>query len=121
MNSPPAGDVSRTPASALREACRYWEMRRLPFNLALAAVFAAWLLCGPPLGPVTAPDLLALLALALAANALHCTAYPIDLALRHRPAGWHRYGRAVLWSLGTMLALALESYWIADEIIPRLG
>lgn len=108
---------------SLREACRYWEMRRLPYNLALAAVFVAWLVFGPPLGPVARQDLLALVVLALIANVLYCAAYPLDIAFGRTAwsAAWRRYGRAALWSLGTVLALALESYWIADEIFSRLG
>jgi hypothetical protein len=59
-----------------------------------------------------------MLVLALLANLCYSTAYLADIALHQLPAAALRRARQALWLLGTLLALLIENYWIADEIYP---
>ncbi len=124
MNSSQGVDRPRTFKDAVREAMHYWEPRRIVYNVVLAAVVAAWLvLTWPHFRPaLTLQDLFALLALAAVANACYCAAYLADLAMQRSPfcATWLR-ARWALWLAGTLFAVVLAWYWIADEIYPYVG
>jgi len=102
---------------------RYWEYRRLYYNLVLAAVFAFWVAMGWTHfhGAFTFPNLVALVFLAFIANLMYCAAYPVDFIFENLSFGelWRRY-RFGLWIAGTLLAIVLESYWVNDEILPGL-
>lgn len=121
MNASQLSGSSDGFAESFRDAARYWEPRRVVYNLALAAVFVAWLIWAPDFGPFTQGGLLALFALALIANVCYCAAYVVELAMRHasRRRVWQDR-RWILWLAGTLFALALEYYWIGDEIYPVL-
>jgi hypothetical protein len=105
----------------LRDALRYWETRRLAYNLALALLAAAWVvLTWPHFRPAIRLDVVPkVLALAAIANLCYCAAYLVDLPAQYSPAGatWRRR-RWILWSSGTLFALLFACYWIADEIYP---
>lgn len=108
----------------LTEAIRFWEPRRLAYNLVLTAVTVGWFMLGwdhfrPALHTRM---LLVLLTLAAAANICYCAAYLVDIPLQHssfraiwRPKRWW------LWLAGLLLAVLLASYWINDEIYPAVG
>ncbi len=114
-----------TPAGPLREifsdAMRYWEPRRVTYNVILMAVVVAWLVLTWPhfRGMLTPHSLLLLLILAALANACYCAAYMADVSMQYTllRAAWRR-GRWGLWLAGMVLAIALANYWIADEIYP---
>ena len=119
------GGFSRLPSSdwrtGLGDAVRFWEPRRLIYNVVLAAVVLAWvMITWPHFLPAFNPDSLLLLAvLALIANACYSAAYLVDVpAGRSRLAGAWRRWRWMAWSAGTLLAILLANYWIADEIYP---
>lgn len=119
-----ASQLSGSPdgfAESLRDAARYWEPRRVVYNIALAVVFVGWLIWAPDFGPFTQESLLALFALALIANACYCAVYAVELTMRHS-SQWRMWQgrRWILWLTGTLFALALEYYWIGDEIYPGL-
>jgi hypothetical protein len=107
--------------STLADAARFWEPRRLIYNLVLATVTATWILATwPHFRPAfTLQCLLQLCVLGLIANVLYCAAYLIDLPMQHTPfaALWKRR-RIILWIVGTLLAFVLTNYWISDEIYP---
>jgi hypothetical protein len=109
--------------SRLRDAARFWEPWRAAYNLALGAVVLAWLLATwPHFRPaLTLPSLLLLLVLAVLANVCYCAAYPAELLLRISPGrvAWRRF-RWRLWLGGTLLAILLACYWIADEMYPAV-
>jgi hypothetical protein len=67
----------------------------------------------------TLSSLLLLVILALLANACYCAAYFVDIPMQHSSlaAIWTRR-RWVLLLAGTLFAILLENYWIADEIYP---
>jgi hypothetical protein len=108
----------------VRDAIRYWEPRRIIFNLVLAAVFAAWVVLTWPHFRMafTPQSLLALLALAAIANVCYCAAYLADIPMQRSSLRdiWPRR-RWVLWLAGTLFAVLLACYWIADEIYPYVG
>jgi len=115
----------RSPSESLREslteAIRYWEPRRLVYNLVLGTVAIGWVVATwPHFRPVfTLFSLLRLAALALLANVCYCAAYVVDIPLRLSALSpiWSRR-RWVLWLMGTLLAFVVTNYWIADEIYP---
>ena len=107
----------------LTDAIGFWEPRRIAYNAALAVVVLAWAATGwGHVHPgISLESLLALLVLAVLANVCYCAAYVVEI-----PVQWSAYRgrwrqmRWLLWGFGTLLAVALTSYWVADEILPAL-
>ncbi|MFI5310777.1 MAG: hypothetical protein ACHQQ3_06060 [Gemmatimonadales bacterium] len=100
------------------DALRYWEIRRLWYNLALGALALAWVvLTWPHFRPaLTLGNLGRSLVLAALANACYSAAYVGEAAFGDA-ALWRR-ARGVVWTAGTLFALLFACYWIADEIYP---
>jgi len=106
----------------LHDAIRYWEPRRIVYNLVLTAVVIAWLVLTWPhfRDAATLSSLLKLVVLGLLANACYCAAYLVDIPMRRwtfRGVAWQRW-RSGLYLAGTLFAVALANYWIVDEIYP---
>ena len=105
----------------LDDALRYWEPRRILYNLLLVAVVLGWvILSWPHLRPLLGfQALLLLFVLAVLANVCYCAAYVLDIPLQISSFGprWRRWRWAV-WLTGMLFAAVLASYWIADEIYP---
>jgi|SRR5271156_157762 len=105
----------------LSDAIRFWELRRILYNLMLAAVTSAWLIVTwPHFRPaLTLHSLLLLAFLALTANVCYCAAYLVDIPMQRTDftANWKRR-RWALWLAGMLLAFILANYWIVDEIYP---
>ncbi len=105
----------------VHDAIRYWEPRRLWYNLALTGLGAAWVfLTWPHFQPaLSLQPVLQLLVFAALANLCYSAAYLVDIPLLQSPfAGRWRQWRWALWLIGTLLALVLAQYWIGDEISP---
>ena len=124
MESAAGSSLSSTPSpfrSHLAAAARFWEPWRLAYNTALAAVVFAWIVATwPHFRPAfNLTSLLFLVILALLANVCYCAAYAVDLPLGASSfaARWRRW-RWSLWLVGTLFAVLLECYWIADEVYP---
>ena len=102
-------------------ALRFWELRRIFYNLVLFAVVVAWLvLTWPHFRPAfTLTSLLLLVIMGLLANVCYSAAYLVDLPMQHSTLCviWRRW-RWALWLVGTLFAVLLENYWIVDEIYP---
>lgn len=102
-------------------AVRFWEPRRIIYNALLLVVCAIWVIATwPHFRPaITWFTLLQLTVLALIANACYCAAYLVDIPLLWSSASSSlkqlRWG---LWAAGTLFAIVLANYWIADEIYP---
>ncbi len=108
---------------SIRNATRFWEPRRLIYNVILTAVALFWLMVGWThfLPALTWPTLGIVSVLALLANFCYCAAYLADLAIQQLPnSAWNR-SRWAIWSLGTLFAIVFESYWINDEIYPYVS
>lgn len=108
---------------ALSDAIRYWELRRVVYNLALAAVVVALAVAFRARieSRVSFELLLALVVLAVLANLCYCAAYFVDLPMQlSSHAGiWKRW-RWLLWIAGVLFGMALAWYWTGDEILPAL-
>jgi len=117
--------LTNSPNGPLRpylvDAIHFWEIRRLFYNLALAAAALSWLIATwPHFRPAFALFYLPPLAfLVLLANVCYCAAYLVDIPMQisTRSVAWKRH-RWILWLAGTLFALLLANYWIADEIYP---
>jgi hypothetical protein len=105
----------------LDDAIRYWEPRRLGYNLVLTTVVAGWLTLTWPhfRDALTLQLLLAFFVYAVLANICYCAAYLVDVVMQSSSfrTVWQRR-RWGLWLVGTLFATALANYWIADEIYP---
>jgi len=116
-----AKDTTNAFRFILSEAIRYWELRRIPYNLILATAVIAWVVFTWPhfRGSLSLESVTALLILAAIANILYCAAYVADLPMQYSSMrdAWLRW-RWCLWLAGTLFALLLTNYWIADEIYP---
>jgi hypothetical protein len=120
-NHPIPSNTSLSLRTIVADAARYWEPRRILYNLVLAAVVLIWILASwPHFRPaLNLPSFGILVVLGLIANALYCAAYFIDIPLqRSFPAILWKPRRAALWWIGMLFALLLTNYWIADEIYP---
>jgi hypothetical protein len=125
--SEPASDLSSSNLRVtLDDALRYWERRRIIYNLLLMAVVVTWIAATwPHFRPAfTWSSLFALAVLALLANLCYCTAYIVDLPLQFSSFRnlWCRW-RWTLFLVGTLFAVLFANYWIADEIysfVPNL-
>ena len=120
-----AAHSGTTPSSPLRDnilaAVRFWEPRRLFYNLLLLAVTVTWILATwPHFRPamnLTAAFQISVLA--LLANVCYSAAYVVELVLQGASSGKVRQSlRWTVWVIGTILAFVLTNYWIADEIYP---
>ena len=111
---------NQTP-TALTTAARFWERGRILYTAILAAVLLCWFIfTWPHFRPaLNLPALAAFAGLGILANLLYCAAYVIDIPMQHLapPTAWRRL-RQILWVVGTLFAILLENYWIADEIYP---
>lgn len=110
-------------SDTLRQAIRFWEPRRIGYNLALFALAGVWAVrTWPAFRPaVVLPHLPEILVLTLLANLCYSAAYLAELYLYESPVrdSWLRR-RWGLWVAGTLFALVLAHYWIGDEIYPSL-
>jgi hypothetical protein len=106
------------------ETIRYWELRRVWYNLALALLVVWWIVrTWPHFAPVMNLESLGkLLILAALANVCYSTAYVVDFTVQSSTfaAGWLRW-RGLLWLAGTLFALLFATYWIGDEIYPYVS
>jgi hypothetical protein len=115
----------RNPSAPFRElfadAVRFWEPRRVAYNLVLIAIVFTWLVATwPHFRPaLTLTSLGIFTVLGLIANVCYSVAYLIDIALQTASfrSVWRRR-RWMLWLAGLVFAIVLTNYWIADEIYP---
>ena len=106
---------------SLADAIRFWEPRRVVYNVVLTTVVVVWLIATWPHFRVafTLSSLLLLSILALLANACYCAAYFVDIPMQRSSLSnvW-KHRRWGLWLAGTLFAIVLANYWIVDEIYP---
>ncbi len=107
----------------ISSAVRFWERRRLAYNLVLSAlVFGLVVQSWPHFQPAFTrslwlPALAYMLFLAALGNMCYCAAYPVDLALQWFTTPiFLRRARVVLWWAGMLLACVLVLYWMEDEV-----
>lgn len=122
----PPGSLPTAPppfSDVLSDALRYWEPRRIGYNLALTLIVLGWVAFTWPhfRGAFTWSSLLALFVLAVLANVCYCAAYLVDVAVQYSAFRdtWRRR-RWLLWLIGVIFASAIAFYWVADEIYPSV-
>lgn len=121
MNTP--GPVQYLQTDELRgildDAMRFWELRRIPYNLILAAVVIVWLVANRAHlnEALLWPAILALFVMAALANVLYSVAYCLDVFVQYSSFRdlWRRR-RWMLWLAGMLLAVALANVWIISQI-----
>lgn len=110
-----------TEPATFTEAIRFWEWRRVGYNLALTAQSAAWVVVTwPHFQPaLTFASLGKMLVLAVLANLCYSAVYAAEAVFANSSfaAAWSRR-RWILWLAGTLFALLVAQYWIGDEIYP---
>ena len=113
--------VSSPTPSGFGDAIRYWERRRIAYNIILAAVFVGWVVLTWPhfRTGLTLESLVFLLFYAVMANLCYSAVYLAEVAMQLSPlqSAWVRW-RFGLWLVGIALAVLFTNYWIADEIYP---
>lgn len=118
------GSPSHTLREIFTDALRYWECRRVLYNLVLVAVVLIWLVATWPhfRSMLDIRALLLMFVLATAANVCYCVAYCVDLVMQYSffRLGWLRW-RWGLWLAGMIVAVVLANYWIVDEIYPYVS
>jgi hypothetical protein len=112
---------------SVANALRYWESRRVLYNAVLTAVAAGWVILTWPhfrsvrlmdVPPGDAhPALTILIILVFLANLCYSAAYLVDIPLQFTFVTWQKYRWGLLLT-GTLFAILVENYWIADEIYP---
>ena len=112
-----AGFINRT-AAHVADALRYWEPRRIVYNLALAAVVGGHIVARWPdaRAMLSVNMLLGLFFLAVLANICYCGVYAIDLFVQFSGlrSFWVR-GRIAVLVVGTAFA-AVIAHFIATNI-----
>ena len=104
-----------------REAARFWERGRILYNAILTVVVLLWFVLTWPHFrlALTLGSFEAFLVLGLLANLCYSAAYLAEFFIQLlAPGVSRRRARIALFVLGTLFALVLENYWIADEIYP---
>lgn len=81
------------------EAIRYWEPRRVIYNLILVAMVAAYFVAGYPASKqnLTTDTILVLFLLAVVANVASCAAYLVDIFAQM--SGFRELWRSARWIL----------------------
>ncbi len=127
QSAPPSTRPSAEPPALrdlISDAIRYWEPRRIGYNLVLAAIVLVWVALTWPhfRSAFTWPSALAVFVFAVLANVCYCAAYVVDVTVQYSVFrdSWRRR-RWVLWVIGVIFAGAITYYWIADEIYPSVA
>ena len=118
-----AAPATPTFREVVTDAIRYWEPRRIGYNLVLTLIVLGWVSFTWPhfRGAFTWGSLLALFVLAVLANICYCAAYLVDVPVQYSAFRdrWRRC-RWVLWLVGVIFAAIIAFYWVADEIYPSV-
>src|SRR5262249_59209217 len=92
----------------LMVAVKFWEPRRLLYNLLLFAVVVIWVVKSwPHFRPAMTWEALGIMTvLALLANVCYCAAYLAEILIQNAAtsASWNRQ-RWVIWVVGTLFAI----------------
>jgi hypothetical protein len=96
------------------DAIRYWEPRRILYNLVLAAIVLTYFAMGLPAtkGLLTVNFVLLLFLLAVLANVAYCAAYAVDIFAQISGFRelWQRV-RWVLFAIGVAFAGVITRFW----------
>ena len=98
------------------DAIRYWEPRRIPYNLVLASIVVLFFVLNWPgsADHITVKLVKLFFVLAVLANVAYCAAYLVDVAVQSSAfrSSWKRY-RWMLFALGVLFASILTQFFAA--------
>ena len=128
MNDSPSESSEPGSAPVLRhiftDAFRYWERRRIVYNLVLAVIVVVMVAShwSKIAGLFRITDFLLLFVLAVIANFWYCAAYVADIPLQYSELRetWRRW-RWVLWLVGTLFAMTLAFFMLENGILPGIA
>lgn len=85
-------------------------------------VFVGWIVAGWPLlkGAFSLVHFAQLALLAVIANVLYSVAYLAELFWSNLTVSKWDHWRWGIWTVGTLFAILIESYWVNDEMIAPL-
>ena len=99
----------------LSDAIRFWEIRRIFYNLWLAAIVVIYFVMNLPVSKsfIQADALMSLFILAVLANVAYCAAYPVDLFVQM--SGVREPWRTLRWVLFVigMVFAGILTRWFA--------
>lgn len=123
-NLPPSESLRPSLHDMLSDAIRYWEWRRIAYNIVLVAVVIGCAVAAWPhfRAGLNFESLLALFVLGVLANVCYCAAYLADIPIQCSAfrIAWRRH-RWMLWFAGTLFAMALTYFWLVDEMTAVFG
>lgn len=96
------------------DAIRYWEPRRIPYNLVLAAIVLAYFIVFLPVSKelITLNFVLFLFLLVVLANVAYCAAYVVDIFAQ--VSGFRELWQKYRWALlviGVIFAGIITRFW----------
>ena len=111
-----AGFINRV-TGYVADALRYWEPRRLLYNLVLGLVVLGHVVAGWPAtrAALTVNMLLGLFVLAVLANISYCAVYVVDLFVQFSGLrdAWAK-GRIALLLVGTAFGAVIAHFWASN-------
>jgi hypothetical protein len=109
---------------SLTDSIRYWEPRRIIYNLVLAAITTIYFVIGlpPSKHALSVNSLLFIFLLAVLANVAYCAAYLADVfaQLSGFREIWRSY-RWVLFVIGLLFAAVITRFWALAMFSPATG
>lgn len=118
-----AGAVARV-RDVLSDAIRYWELRRLVYNVVLALIVLTYFVINWPQSRAAASfdGVLFLFVLAILANVCYCAAYLGDVFVQVSGLRdvWRRW-RWVLFVVGTVFAAIITRWFALGFFAPSRG
>ena len=97
------------------DSLRYWEPRRVVYNMALFAVVLGHMIAGRPGSPsrLTTNLLLVFFFMAVLANVCYCAAYIVDLFVQFSGLREFRTkGRTLVFVVGTAFAMVIAHFFV---------
>jgi len=108
----------------LTDAIKFWEPRRVIFNLVLAAIVIIYFVAGYPGSKalLSIDFVLGLFILAVVANVAYCAAYLVDIFVQASGFRilWQRY-RWLLFAIGTTFAAIITRFIASGMFYPAGG
>ena len=113
----PGGGFVNRASEYVADALKYWEPRRVIYNLVLALVVVGHVIAGwPDVGSKLSVNLLlAFFFLAVLANVCYCAVYLVDLFVQFSGlhAVWAK-GRVVVLTIGTAFAAVIAHFMLTN-------
>jgi hypothetical protein len=118
---PPVKPVAFPVGSLVADALRYWEPRRIVYNVLLALIVIGYFLAGWPASKsfLTLNGVFWVFFLAVLANVCYCAAYVVDIFVQLSPlrGSWMRV-RWLLFLVGLAFAAVIARFFSIATFLP---